>query len=614
MNPSTLRSFVVQTYDSHTVVHDNPHHSAGTPIPPPPSIADTATFSQSIVHVADSPLPYTSVLHPISNDLPPPKPVISPTASATDAITTRLQISPHIPTDIPVVQESRKYHGLMWPTGPALRHPAAGLLLDYASNGCPVDCGRDWSQEEILAALRRGPHPSARQPDAARELHREVREKVNQGYAKIVKWKDIRHNPPTNLKLSPVAQIPHKSRSFRTILDLSYALRHKGTKIPSVNSSTALQAPEQSMSQLGVALTRFVQKLADNYDPKRPFAFVKFDIKDGFWRMAVHPDNAWHFAYVLPPLSPNTPDDELEIVVPFALQMGWCESPPLFGTASETARDVTESLKAAGDNPPHPLETLVKYNVPPTTSAPPNIVELLEVYVDDFFAGTNDLRRSNLIEFTRALLHGIHSCFPPPNISGHSGEDPVSVKKILNGEGAWQFRKEILGWIIDGEKYTINLTDEKRKKYVAAIKAVLRKSRTPAKDLEKVVGKLGHVALGVPAGKGLLTPLYRAQAGNPSSIATSLIRQPLEDWIQLLHAVTTVPTDVRELTPGLPDYIEYNDASKWGAGGVLWGPNTPFMVWRVAWPDDVRAALNTPKEHKHRLAINDLELAALVLG
>ena len=36
--------------------------------------------------------------------------------------------------------------------------------------------------------------------------------------------------------------------------------------------------------------------------------------------------------------------DDMEIVVPDALQMGWCESPPFFGSGSETARDTIQEL------------------------------------------------------------------------------------------------------------------------------------------------------------------------------------------------------------------------------------------------------------------------------
>ena len=43
-----------------------------------------------------------------------------------------------------------------------------------------------------------------------------------------------------------------------------------------------------------------------------------------------------------------------------------------------------------------------------------------------------------------ALQYGIHSVFHPPAISGHNGEEPISVKKLKEGEGLWEVRKEIL--------------------------------------------------------------------------------------------------------------------------------------------------------------------------
>ena len=602
-----------------TVVHDH-HNKPSPPSPPNPAILDTAplppqprgtkrkrpAIPSPQVSAPDIPRSLTDVSPPTIS------PVLSPILTAHQDIKNTLDTTTYIPNDVPVKPEIRKYHGLMRPSGPALLHPAAPLLLDYATHGCPVDCGTPWTHDEILAALKRGTHPSARQPHAAQELLREVTEKVQQGYARIFKWKDIKHNIPPNLKLSPVAQIPHKSRSYRTILDLSYSLKHNNDRIPSVNTTTTLTAPAQSMAQLGSALTRLIQCMADNHDPTAPFALIKFDIKDGFWRLSVAPDNAWNFAYVLP--APTaTPIDELQIVVPTALQMGWCESPPFFGTASETARDVADSLLDTPQSTVHPLEHLVQYQVTPSTPHTSRATDILEVYVDDFFAATNNLHKPHLQHITRALLHGIHSCFPPPSVTGHSGEDPISIKKINNGDGFWTYQKEILGWIVDGANYTIQLSPTKKSKYIKAIKDLLKHPRATPKDLEKVTGKLGHVAIGVPAGKGLLTPLYHAQRGSPNHIDLTPIRQVLLDWIQLLHAVTVTPTDVRELTPALPDYLGYTDASKWGAGGVLWGPNLPNIVWRIEWPTPVRTALNNSIPSEHKLSINDLELAALVL-
>ena len=40
-----------------------------------------------------------------------------------------------------------QHQGLMWPTGPALYHPASEMLDDYSRHGCPVDYGPDWTEE-----------------------------------------------------------------------------------------------------------------------------------------------------------------------------------------------------------------------------------------------------------------------------------------------------------------------------------------------------------------------------------------------------------------------------------------------------------------------------------
>lgn len=229
-----------------------------------------------------------------------------------------------VPSTHPVKDDVGKF-GLMWPRGIAKQHPAAPLLEEYSSNCCPVDIGEAWSIEHIINALKRGPHRSAKAPIPAKVLREETLEKVKEGYAKIIKWKQIKDNIPKNLKISPIAMIPHKSRLFRAILDLSFQLRINGTKLPSVNLATVIKAPQKAMAQLGTVLKRIIFQMGTNYDPSQPFVFSNADIKDGFWRLMVNKENAWHFCYVLPPLQGEVHLDDVEIVVPHALQMGWCE-------------------------------------------------------------------------------------------------------------------------------------------------------------------------------------------------------------------------------------------------------------------------------------------------
>ena len=118
-----------------------------------------------------------------------------------------------------------EFQSLMHPRGRALWYGAGPLLLHYALRGCPVDCGRPWSQDEVEAAVKRGPHKSAREPGAAKQFRIEAQEKQRQGMCRIVKWRDIRENMPSELKVSPLAAVPHKSRKWRAILDLSFQVK-----------------------------------------------------------------------------------------------------------------------------------------------------------------------------------------------------------------------------------------------------------------------------------------------------------------------------------------------------------------------------------------------------
>ena len=133
---------------------------------------------------------------------------------------------------------SDMFIGLMAPSGPAFEHPAAPMLLEFATQGCPVETGPPWPLEVIEGAISKGAHPSAQIDEAATALRNETLEKVEQGYARLVNWDDIKDSPPSELKVHPIAAIPHKSRAFRMILDLSHGPTVDGVKHKSVNETT----------------------------------------------------------------------------------------------------------------------------------------------------------------------------------------------------------------------------------------------------------------------------------------------------------------------------------------------------------------------------------------
>ena len=504
-----------------------------------------------------------------------------------------------------------------------MQHHAGPLLLQWATKGCPVDCGRDWTLEEMEAAIAKGPHISAASPEAAAQFRVEAGEKERQGLCRIVRWADIRDDPPKALKISPLAGVPHKSRTWRAILDLSFVLMVMGRRLPSVNEATTPLAPPEALDQMGEALPRLIEALANAPEDGGAVVFAKLDIKDGFWRLSVEKGAEWNFAYVLPP-APGQREDDIELVVPSALQMGWSESPAFFCAASETARDVAEDRcrETVGSLPRHALEDLMlppdlwPEGAGPGRQGTPH--KRLEVYVDDFCALAQTTDVGELRHISRALLHSIHEVFPPPEVSGLGGDDSVSVKKLKAGEGRWESRKELLGWIFDGKTRCIELPPAKVDHIDNTIATALRAGGIRWKEYEKLLGKVRHAAIGVPGCGGLFTPLNMVLREPRSWIAFSDHRDvaaALRDFRQLLREAAKEPTHVRELVPGLPAFVGHCDACKSGAGGV-WHSGTEELapvVWRLEWPTDIQARLVSDANRDGDISVSDLEMAGLLL-
>lgn len=182
--------------------------------------------------------------------------------------------------------------------------------------------------------------------------------------------------------------------------------------------------------------------------------FQQLDIKDGYWRGVVEETAKWNLCYVLPRLDSAEP---VQLVVPKCLQMGWSESSAYFCTGSETARDVSEQLTQLpiGQLPKHELEDLIMEDhakaltmievptklypnprsptwLPPSNLVnPKNFAHHLEVFIDDSIQAAQTTDAATLHHLSLAPLRGIHSVFPPPKWTGHTGETLYMKKNAL---------------------------------------------------------------------------------------------------------------------------------------------------------------------------------------
>jgi hypothetical protein len=162
------------------------------------------------------------------------------------------------------------------------------------------------------------------------------------------------------------------------------------------------------------------------------------------------------------------------------------------------------------------------------------------------------------------------------------GKEPILAKKLAAGDGNFDTKKEMIGFVFDGVKRTVHLPPTKAAAYIKETHTLLRRKTVPLKKLQMLVGKLRHASIILPAAKGFFSPLNDAMRGNPKLIglgADSEVRRALEDLISLMHLLSSRPTHVRELVPDVPHHASYHDAAAEGTGGVWFLFVTTLLQW-----------------------------------
>ena len=97
----------------------------------------------------------------------------------------------------------------------------------------------------------------------------------------------MRKSPLRTSKISPLARVPHKLRSWWAILDFLFELTVNGQKLLSVNNASAKMMPAAALDQMGEALSRLIATVVAAPRNDGDLVFAKLDIKDGYWHMLV---------------------------------------------------------------------------------------------------------------------------------------------------------------------------------------------------------------------------------------------------------------------------------------------------------------------------------------
>ena len=212
------------------------------------------------------------------------------------------------------------------------------------------------------------------------------------------------------------------------------------------------------------------------------------------------------------------------------------------------------------------------------------------------------------------ILHAVDRVFTPATPDTPNHKETVSEKKMLQGDGGWMQRKEILGWTIDSALGTLELTDCCKAWVLAIFAALWDRKRVGLKAWQRLLGELCFMAPAIPGSAGLFGTLQLGitYADRHHVHITSHLRDHLTDFEHLAQSVATHPTRLAELVPDYPSAIGSVDAAKSGMGGVLFTDYHPPLLWRVPFPLDLQSCIVSTEQPNGDIMNSNLEQAGVL--
>ena len=174
-------------------------------------------------------------------------------------------------------------------------------------------------------------------------------------------------------------------------------------------------------------------------------------------------------------------------------------------------------------------------------------------------------------------------------------KEAISEKKLMKGDGRWNQCKEVLGWILDSERMTLELTERCAKRIIDIFEDLRGQNRVSVKKWQCVLGELWFMGPAVPGSVGLFSALQLGLAHSDKHRVkiNHFLRDHLTNFEALARDISLHLTRLAEVVPDYPSVIGSVDTAKPGMGGVLFTPGYPPTLWRASFLPDVQARIVT---------------------
>ena len=299
------------------------------------------------------------------------------------------------------------------------------------------------------------------------------------------------------------------------------------------------------------------------------------------------------------------------------LTFGGAPNPNFWGEISESTTDLANALLQLDDWDPTILASPIQHKVPkveenlddaPFTQALPLAVSLdpndkgkADVYIDDITSVVADIE-NNAARGEAAVLLAMHLIGRP-----FDAEDPIkrldlaSITKLI-AEARLEETKTLLGWDLNTRTLTISLSFEKYTAWSDSIKHILKTKSSTFKDLDSLIGRIGHTTVINPYVKHFMSRIRQEKdrAENRRKInISSIVLDDLKLHLKFLQ-IAFEGINMNQISYRRPTHSYRADACPFGLGGY----SSKGRAWRWEVPSHLR----------YRATLNMLEHLCSIVG
>ena len=137
-------------------------------------------------------------------------------------------------------------------------------------------------------------------------------------------------------------------------------------------------------------------------------------------------------------------------------------------------------------------------------------------------------------------MHSINEIFAQPNKRTPNRKEAVFEKKMNKGDGGWSQWKQILGWILNTHRGTMELTEQKKEHIIQIFNELRDKKCISMKKWHQVLGELRFMGAAIPGAASLFGVMQLSLTHSEKNCVRIMpyLCDHLTDFEMLTHSMT----------------------------------------------------------------------------